>query len=132
MFGTYLISHTNSILISIISLCTNIGSSSVSNVNIVCYSEGPTYLLTYRHNFLIPSPTYLILAVMCRLIKDFNINKNRWVCTFFHLFYQLLFFSFSLFFSQCRLPLNRQMHRLIIWYCISMYHTIHIVTELRY
>ena len=50
--------------------------------------QAPTYQiiypsLTFRPNFCIPSPPFLVQEVMHRLIKHVNINKKCRVCTFF-------------------------------------------------
>ena len=69
--------------------------TSISNVCIVCYVQrAPDYQISYSPQFWIPSLTYLIQAVMRRLIKHVNINKKRTHVHFFHSFYLLLFLIF--------------------------------------
>jgi hypothetical protein len=70
-------------------------ATSISNACIVCYVQrAPDYQISYSPQFWIPSLTYLIQAVMRRLIKHVNINKKRTHVHFFHSFYLLLFLIF--------------------------------------
>ena len=81
------------VLLSIVSLCTlkvytNIASPSISNVNLVSYSKLPPtiyrnlhwhlYILTYRPNFCILSPSYLVQE----MVHTYKIcQQKRRVCT---------------------------------------------------